>query len=154
MDFRASFASYCSCTVHDTCSKEIKKQWTAIVSNSLQFRVSLFCKRVQSIRPVLPEWRRAISCHWETHSLLQDGSVWCWLCMVEANSCFPKITKFHIHQYGIPGPQKGWSNTKDFQAAAPTVEESFIKPVNAGRKLCHQQRVQSTKWTRCYFGTL
>ena len=45
-------------------------------------------------------------------------------------------------QYSIPSPLRGGSKTKDFRAAAPTVEQAFLKPLNAGRKPVQQQRIQ------------
>ena len=63
--------------------------------------------------------------------------------MVEVEICFRKNTKIGMLQYGLPGSLEMFDGyIKNLWAAAPTVEQRFIKPVNAGRKSVYQQKMQ------------
>ena len=46
-------------------------------------------------------------------------------------------------------PRKEGVTHKDLQAVAPTVEQNFVNPVNAGQKFGHQER--TTKIIKSYF---
>ena len=63
--------------------------------------------------------------------------------MVEVEICFRKNTKIGMLQYGLPGSLEMFDGyIKNLWAAAPTVKQRFIKPVNAGRKSVYQQKMQ------------
>ena len=52
--------------------------------------------------------------------------------------CFPKNTKIGMVQSGSLGSRKGERHINGFRPAAPTLEQTFVKPLNAGRKPDHQ----------------
>ena len=54
--------------------------------------------------------------------------------MVEVHIFFSKSTKIDRFQISFLVPGKEGATHKDFQPPALTVEETFIKPVNAGHK--------------------
>ena len=62
--------------------------------------------------------------------------------MVEVDTCFRKNTKIGMLQYGFPGVLEMCEQfIKNLWAAAPTVEQRFIKPVNARWKSVYQQKM-------------
>ena len=59
--------------------------------------------------------------------------------------CFPKNTKIGMFQSGSLGSRKGERHINDFRPAATTFEQTFVKPLNAGRKPDYQPDHQQSE---------